>query len=164
MRLPDTLHELLELACDDMEKIIELNKKSDIPVFEFKMIEWLREKTNMTCVGCMAGAVLFQTFGIREHDDMEKLFFVNKDIADKLQAIDGLRVGEFRNAWKDLYDECYYPPLSDDLKKFRDLLNNYHSDSSEIPKAPQLHIPLYRKIAKSLKKWEEEGGRDNEKI
>lgn len=86
--LPDTLHGLLEVALKDFDAFVAAGNQA-------WMGTWLHEENNV-CVGCLAGAVLHQRFGLKHFDPMNNN--LPQSLRNKLQTLDFLRAGHIRLA------------------------------------------------------------------
>ena len=116
--LPNTLHELLRIAVEDTQKI-----EKD-PRYVLDMDVW-HDPGDDGCHVCMAGAVMSNKLDIGPEDIIEPSDVATKDeagnlsfhFADKLRAVDCLRVGDIWGAYvsvygkqleKDIYDKCKF--------------------------------------------------------
>ena len=140
MRLPDTLHELLSLALDDLEKVIKDDR------YNVDMGTW-HEPIEGKCSVCLAGAVMAKTIKISEIQDT-----VPKDLEEeihlKLYAIDSLRMGQFFTAKKQL-DESLGKPVRQ-LKR-RDTDGFDLKVTADMECHPHHHISNWREVANRLR-------------
>lgn len=87
--LPDKLSDLAELALNDLE-----NCEAAPGLYVINMNAWHDPcELSRTCDVCMAGAVIANTLGANPQDLLEPNEF-NRDTANKLNAIDDLRIGD----------------------------------------------------------------------
>ena len=99
MLLPDTLHELLDLALNDFDKVMEDDK------YAVNMGGWhLRGYGKKKCRVCLAGSVMAKTLAVRRWHDAWPSDYDN-DTSRKLFAINDLRLGNLNDAYYYVYGE-----------------------------------------------------------
>jgi len=110
-QLPDSLHELLEVA------LLDLRFVEETPGFDVDMSWYLRQRGD-TCTVCVGGAVVAVGLGKRRLDAVDRSDF------SKVKALDSLRTGNVLRAARCLYlvdDEYQYLDRSVvDYRKNRD--------------------------------------------
>lgn len=97
-RLPNTLHELLRVAIDDLKKCMAKPEK-----FQIDMGIWVDGgRSSKICFVCLAGAALVQTCQADYASrflDIDDAIAANPTLARKLRAINALRSGHVKAAW-----------------------------------------------------------------
>ncbi len=107
--LPGTLHELLALGLQDVEKV-EMEIRGGNKGLEIDMSNWHAvledlegEYDRIVCSICMAGCVMREELGTEDDVDMMPDDFENEDRI-KLDAINCLRTGDVSAAYEFLYE------------------------------------------------------------
>lgn len=122
--LPNTLHELMRLALQDLRKCLV------DPAYVVGMTEWHRVidcgddfDDDRACVVCMAGAVMSQSLGASPLDHLEPGCYRTggDSYADKLLAINQVRMGAIRAAM-----DCLHPVLTQDQRDNAELAERLH--------------------------------------
>ena len=106
--LPETLHELLKVALDDLESISEKEE------YKVNMREWHEGGwDSFKCAVCLAGSVMARLIDYDSKTDLEPWNFKNS-LREKFCAIDQLRTFDLKGAFSWLYTEMecrkIYPP------------------------------------------------------
>lgn len=93
-KLPDTLHELLRVALDDLDKVAKM------PGVKIDMSHWVTPTDTGLCFVCLAGAVMINKFSVLTNEpesvgpsDLNDRGICDQDTVDKLHALDDLRAG-----------------------------------------------------------------------
>lgn len=131
--LPDTLHELLSAALDDLAAV------ADTPGYAVDMANWhAYYPVDEICVVCLAGAVMVRRLDADRQTDLAPCDFSAQD-RPKLMALDQARSGDWDDALTTFYDRLIFAPNKMPL----------------IPaylKAPDLFVERLREAAQILKK------------
>lgn len=125
-KLPDTMHELLALALDDLEKCTE-----DPEHYDLDMDEWHNpsEARGGPCRVCMAGAIMAQTLQVSHLEycspyDVCGPFEDHNSVTDKLFAINDMRTQDWGYAWRRVNGRVDpSEPVRRDLKEAVDKLH-----------------------------------------
>ena len=93
-KLPNTLHELLNVAIDDMEYCLNSGRHS------FLHSVWHRPAymADGVCQICVAGAVMSRTLGVNPDLNFNPEMFDNSSVCHKLEALEYIRNGQFETA------------------------------------------------------------------
>ena len=142
MLLPDTLHELLDVALKDIDEVYK------DPGYEVDMGRWHQTGADGVCYVCFAGAVIAKTLKVDKSVHITQPdYHWGDDVAHKLYALDklsefnvidawGWMDGSLRNAPDKAYDlhERYssFPFRFNDTKSWYDTM---HSLKDELKKA-----------------------------
>lgn len=114
-KLPDTLHELLEVAIRDLKAV---DKSED---YEIDMTVWYH--TNDKCKVCMAGAVMAKTlnFGPESFD----LGDIWDEEGEKFMIIDDLRLCNIEISYNRLYNEQLSFQMKQEIRTFQASLHSH---------------------------------------
>ena len=154
--LPNTLHGLLTVALDDLEKVMKDDRYSIYMGFWHSPIT----EENNKCNVCLAGCVMAKTLGACHLIDLHPICFWK---ANKLYAIESIRVGDFVRA---LFYLSHFS--NNEELPFHSLLYEFSNKSSvkrkirEIEKRipeitpkmrlkPQDYLVIWREVATKLK-------------
>lgn len=116
--LPDTLHELLDVAMEDVAALekdpdyeIQMDETWHLPTSQFSQ-ETLRTFTNprAACVICAAGATMVRRFHASKRRGYRPSSFGHRNEV-RLKAIDWLRLGDVSAAWNILYSDEPFPDV-----------------------------------------------------
>ena len=98
VNLPDTMHELLRIAIDDM-LVVKTQKK-----YVLNMGEWYAINNDNRCSVCMAGSVMARRCKFDRTKDCLPSSFP-RDISTKLSAINQMRCNWLSEAYTSVYGE-----------------------------------------------------------
>lgn len=136
MSLPDTLHELIGLALDELRAV------EQTPGYVVDMSTWVQhQETTGLCSVCLAGAVVRNHPAVQEALNRQKVsrlfdgfkfvsptgtFSKEPKITNSMLALDDLRTGHMRNAARIFYDD----DRGDDLPEYQ-RITHYDEDRDE---------------------------------
>lgn len=134
--LPNTLHELLTLALDDIERLGD--------GYQLDMGAWHMPYDGV-CYVCMAGAIMAMTI---EYPETMYVIPDHTDFDSKLRAVNRIRIGKLRGAW-DLVHKVPAPVALDSVDV------GYGFWDTPEPSDRGSWLAHWRRVASDLKEIEE---------
>ena len=126
--LPDTLHELLDLALNDFIQI----KDNDEYEIDFNTWHSIRQRGGK-CHVCLAGTVIANTFKVDRSEFIEMLsdYFYDRSVIKKLQVLDRLAEYRILSAWRILHPGENIPDAIRELDDYYEQFPFYFQETTD---------------------------------